>query len=251
MKAIAIVAHDDDVVLWLGGTIHLLKDWEWHIISMCNDHNSERKNYFYGVADKLGVATINTFDFFDYQDRKTSHRTNSIPDMKEKLSSLLKDNRYDYVFTHSRDKNGEYGHHANHQEVCEAVQSLASENLIVENPNRLAFFCYSPLYDLPGLPTVARKDAKAYMQLPYSDLAFKIGLIQSHNPGVVNNLQNDLGSPCPNPEAFEGDDLCLPTPFINRNLWSANQSLVRTQTRKRGQNYFLTFRPKVGGQVCR
>ena len=52
MKAIAIVAHDDDVVLWMGGTIHLLKDWEWHIISMCNNHDSDRKTYFNSIADK-------------------------------------------------------------------------------------------------------------------------------------------------------------------------------------------------------
>ena len=217
MKAIVIVAHDDDVVLWIGGTIHLLKDWEWHIISMCNAHNNDRKNYFHNIADKLGVVA-NTFDFLDYQNKESSSKPNSIPDMKQKLSSLLEDKPYDYVFTHSRDKNGEYGHHANHQEVCEVVQSLVSENRIVEEFSKIAFFCYSPLYCLPGLPTIARNDAKVYIQLPYSSLAFKIDLVQSHKTEIVNNLQNDLGSPCPNPEAFEGDNLCLPEPFINRNM---------------------------------
>ena len=217
MKAIVIVAHDDDVVLWMGGTIHLLKDWEWHIISMCNAYNKDRKNYFHETADKLGVNATN-FDFHDYQNKETGSHSNSIPDMQQELSSLLEDRRYDYVFTHSRDQHGEYGYHANHQEVCEVVQSLVSENRIVEDFSKIAFFCYSPLYGLPGLPTVARKDAKYYMQLPYSSLAFKISLIQSHKTDIVNNLQNDLGSPCPNPEAFEGDNLFLPVPFIRRNM---------------------------------
>ena len=217
MKAAVIVAHDDDVVLWMGGTIHLLKDWEWHIISMCNAHNRERRDYFHKTANRLGV-TANVFNFFDYQDKDSSSRLNCIPDMKQQLSSLLENKRYDFVFTHSRDENGEYGPHANHQEVCEVVQSLASENHIVENFSKIAFFCYSPLYNLSGLPTVARQDAKFYVQLPYSSLAFKIGLIQVHKPEIVKNLQSDLGSPCPNPEAFEGDNLCLPAPFIGRNL---------------------------------
>ncbi len=215
MKVAVIVAHDDDVVLWMGGTIHLLEDWEWHIISMCNAHNEERKDYFHNTANRLGV-TANVFAFLDYQNKESSSRLNCILDMKQQLSSLLKNERYDFVFTHSRDENGEYGFHANHQEVCEVVKSLVSEKQIVEDFSKIAFFCYSPLYELPGLSTVARQDAKFYMQLPYSSLAFKIGLIQLHKPEIVKNLQDDLGSPCPNPEAFEGDNLRLPAPFTER-----------------------------------
>jgi len=217
MKAIAIVAHDDDIVFWMGGTIRLLNDWDWYVVSMCNACNEDRKRYFHETSRRLG-ATADTFDFLDYQSTDSGSQRNSISDMKQKLLSFFGNNRFDYVFTHSRDQNGEYGFHANHQEVCEVVESMVSEKRIVENRNKIAYFCYSPFYGLPGLPTVARQDAKFYMQLSYSNLAFKIRLIQSHKKEIVNNLQNDLCAPCPNPEAFDGDNLCLPDPFISRNI---------------------------------
>lgn len=218
MKAVAIVAHDDDVALWMGGTIHVLNDWEWLIVSMCNDNNKVRRRYFDAVSMKLNAPAI-SLDFHDYQSRDPSHKCNSLQSMKQELLSVLGSNRYDYVFTHSRNQNGEYGVHANHQEVCGVVQHIVSEKQIVEKNSQIAYFCYSPIYELPGLPTVARQDATFYMQLSYSNLAFKIGLIKLHNEEIVHNLENDLGAPCPNPEAFEGDNLCLPHPFIGKKSW--------------------------------
>lgn len=216
MNALVIVAHDDDVVLWMGGTIRHLMDWNWHIISMCNQGNDVRKRYF-EVACKRLNARANAFDFLDYQDSNQACRRNSIADMKKNLLQVVETAKYDYVFTHSRDPNGEYGYHANHYEVCKTVRSLVSEDQLVESGSKLAYFCYSPIYGLSGLGTVARRDAHYYLQLNYGDLAFKVELIQSHVLDIVNNLECALGAPCPNPEAFEGDKLNLPFPFIGRH----------------------------------
>ena len=212
MKALVIIAHDDDVVLWMGGTIRHLSEWHWHIVSMCNDFNKVRKNYFFDISERLG-AKASAFDFRNYQNEKW----NLIQGMKDSLKSVIGETHYDYVFTHSRDPNGEYGFHANHFEVCEVVRSLVNEGFLVGDESNLAYFCYSPIYGLPGLPTVAGLKANFYVRLSYSELAFKVKLIRLHQIEIVNNLENDLGAPCPNPEAFEGDNLNLPATFIRKS----------------------------------
>lgn len=215
MNALVVVAHDDDAVLWMGGIIHCLSDWNWHVISMCNQGNDMRRHYFARTCRELGVRA-DALDFLDYQDINTAAKKNSITDMKQSLLQVVGAKKYDYVFTHSRDPNGEYGHHANHHEVCKVVRSLVAEDQLIETKNRLAYFCYYPIYRLPGIGTAARKDAHYYYQLSYGDLAFKVELIRSHAKNIVTNLEHDLGAPCPNPEAFEGDELSLPGPFIRR-----------------------------------
>jgi LmbE family N-acetylglucosaminyl deacetylase len=217
MNALVVVAHDD-AVLWVGGTIHHLKHWNWHAISMCNQGNDERKRYFEETCNKLSVRA-DTLDFLDYQDSNAAPKRNSIAQMKESLLSVVGAMMYDYVFTQSRDPNGEYSYHANHQEVCEVVGSLVLEGRLVQDTSRLAHFCYRPIYnenEPSGLATVATRDADYYFQLTYSDLAFKVELIRSHTAAIVNNLECALSAPCPNPEAFEGDGLSLPNPFIRR-----------------------------------
>jgi LmbE family N-acetylglucosaminyl deacetylase len=208
MDALVVVAHDDDALLWMGGTLLRLNDWHWHVICMCNDNNSKRKNYFKRTCHEL-KARGDTLDFRDYQAANSATQRNSISDMKQALMGITEGNEYDYVFTHSRDENGEYGHHANHEEVCTAITQLVSGG-------KLVHFSYSPIYELAGIGTLARRDADYYMQLRYRDLIQKAKLISSHLEPIVANLERDLGAPCPNPEAFEGDELKLPPPFIGR-----------------------------------
>lgn len=215
MNALVVVAHDDDAVLWMGGAIHHLTDWNWHVVSLCNHNNSERKRYFEETCNKLGTRA-DALDFWDYQDGNLAPRRNPIAEMKKSLRGVVGTRTYDYVFTHSRDPHGEYDGHANHQEVCEVVGSLVLEGWLVQDTSRLAHFCYRPIYKLSGLATVARLDANYYFQLTYSDLAFKVELIRSHITAIVDNLEHGLDAPCPNPEAFEGDGLSLPNPFIRR-----------------------------------
>jgi LmbE family N-acetylglucosaminyl deacetylase len=210
LDALVVVAHDDDALLWMGGTIHHLSRWNWHIISMCNQGDTTRRCWFKKTCDKLG-ARADALDFLDYQDSNT-RGGNSTEDMKRELLRIVGDKLYDYVFTH--DPTGEYGAHANHDEVRKAVTNLVSEGHLVENGSRLAHFCYSPIYEMARLATVASTDASYYFQLTYSDLAFKVELIQSHAPDIVSNLERGLGAPCPNPEAFAGDRLNLPDQFI-------------------------------------
>ena len=133
-------------------------------------------------------------------------------DMKRALLDWTQKDRFDYVFTHSRRRDnggyqGEYGNHANHREVQEMVTSLVKEGDLAKHSNRVAYFAYKPMYEVGGSATVAVTAAKYYVQLTYEELLHKCewcGKVPD-----LGNLEN-IGFPCPNPEAFEGDALEMP-----------------------------------------
>ncbi|GAG37784.1 unnamed protein product, partial [marine sediment metagenome] len=54
-RALVAIAHCDDAVLWMGGVIYRLRDWEWHILSMCNGNNDQKIQSFNKSCQMLGV----------------------------------------------------------------------------------------------------------------------------------------------------------------------------------------------------
>ena len=203
-KALVAVAHCDDAVLWMGGVIHYLKDREWHIFSMCNGNDDPRIQSFYRSCEMLGAEKFQALDFRDYQNEGVfSH--NSKEEMKLGLMKLM-DKDYDYIFSHGLQEWNEYGHHDNHQEV-----GIIASEIAARKSWQLIQFCYHPFYG-GGTATVANKErADYYFQLDYEELKYKLALINCF-PHEMGSLKS-LAYPCPNPEAFEGNDLPVP-PFI-------------------------------------
>jgi len=203
-KALVVVAHCDDAVLWMGGAIRHLRDWEWHIFSMCNGNDDQKIQSFNKSCEMLGVEKFRALNFRDYQNDGAFSQNNE-EEMKLKLIDLV-DEAYDYVFSHSLQEWNEYGHHDNHQEV-----GIIASKIAKKKSWQLIQFCYKPVYG-GGTATVANKErANYYFQLNYEELKFKLALIDCF-PQEMRNLIN-LSYPCPNPEAFEGNSLPAP-PFI-------------------------------------
>ena len=48
-NALVVVAHHDDAILWMGGTIQRFQDWNWHVVSICVP-NPARRTTFRGPA---------------------------------------------------------------------------------------------------------------------------------------------------------------------------------------------------------
>jgi len=204
-KALVVVAHCDDAVLWMGGTIHHLRDWEWHIFSMCDGNDDQRIQSFNKSCEMLRTDKSHALSFQDYQNDGVFSRNNK-KDMKIGLTQLI-DKAYDFVFSHNLEKLNEYDHHDNHEEVGFIASEIAEKKSW-----QLIQFCYKPLYGASGIATVAnKKRAKYYFQLNYEELKFKLALIDCF-PNEMGNLKG-LSYPCPNPEAFEGNSLPIP-PFI-------------------------------------
>lgn len=204
-KALVTIAHCDDAVLWMGGVIHRFRDWEWHILSMCNGNIGHKIQSFNRSCEMLGVEKSQALNFKDYQGAGVfSYNNKEI--MKSELSKFV-DETYDYVFSHGLEEWNEYGHHDNHEEV-----GIVTSEIAEERSWQLFRFCYYPIYG-GGTATVAyKKNADYYYQLTYEDLRFKLELIDCF-PNEMGSLIS-IAYPCPNPEAFEGD--ILPPPFIKK-----------------------------------
>ena len=193
MKAVAIVAHHDDAVLWCGGTIlktQIECGWEWTIIVFCLP-DPDKKRYFEDYCTTFNISEI-SFRYEDYQGGN-KFCTNKKDEMVTNLREILKNNSYDFIFTHSFDQGGEYGGHVNHEEVREVVEEVFPLGNIVN-------FSYNPEFGYNGRATVARIDANFHVQLNYDELIDKATWC-SKAPDAESSLKA-IGYPCPNPEGF-------------------------------------------------
>lgn len=205
MNSLAVVAHHDDVILWMGGTVQHLRSlgWNWHVVCFCTHNLPDRRQYFERLCAALGVKHT-VFEFDDYPGGKCFAQ-NSCEEMTTALVKAVAGEKFDLVFTHS--PTGEYGWHANHGEVAEVVTALVKGGSLTTGLDRLAYFCYAPFCG--RLATVARTDATHYLQLTYEELYFKCRWCKDV-PDPYN--LKGIGFACPNPEAFWGERLTLPIP---------------------------------------
>lgn len=115
MKALMIVAHPDDEVIWAGGLILKNPDWSWTIISLCRADDPDRAPKFEKACKILNSKPI----IADLDDESGEPLKQTI--IKEKILSEIQGKKFDKVFTHG--KNGEYGH-IRHLDIHKAVTSL-------------------------------------------------------------------------------------------------------------------------------
>jgi LmbE family N-acetylglucosaminyl deacetylase len=219
-KVLMVVAHYDDPVIWAGGAVRQTRSegWDWTVVATCVEERS-RREYFEAWCESLGVHPVSLL-FKDHPDGgpfSQNHRTS----LREAILGACRKTTFDWVFTHSLDKEGEYGPHPNHTEAAQTVVSLADERVLPAQS--IAHFAYRRIYGLGDLPSVATRDASHYLPLDYEVLRWKAAWCARAQD--VELLDSSLGGhtwleklawPCPNPEAFVGDGLKLPPPFAGR-----------------------------------
>lgn len=214
-SAVAIVAHHDDHVLWMGGSIQRLAatGWQITVVAMCVP-DPQRRDYFHRTCSALGVTPV-AMEFADYMG-DSEFAVNNRDEMRARLSAAVEGSAFDLVFTHSRGPHGEYcARHANHVEARVLAAELVEGGEIGRGSRRLAYFSYDVIYG-GGTATCARLESPYVLQLSYPELLRKCDLC-SQAPDADSSLRN-LGFPCPNPEGFEGDGLELSAPFVPRSV---------------------------------
>jgi LmbE family N-acetylglucosaminyl deacetylase len=219
-KAVAVVAHYDDAVIWAGGTIKrtLSLGWDWSIVTTCAEEEHRRK-YFTEWCESVDARPVALL-FKDHPDGGPFSQ-NGRRVLCDAIRNAVRSAAPDWVFTHSLDADGEYGRHPNHTEAAEAVASLADEGTL--GVSQVAHFAYRRIYGLSDVATAARLEASHYLQLDYEELRWKAEWCETANgvefrdPALgANTWLKKLAWPCPNPEAFVGNGLRLPSPFVRR-----------------------------------
>ena len=202
MKALMVGAHDDDALLWMGGTIPRLSDWQWTVLSMRRWVGRERdREYFRDACKTLAMAGV-TSNFTDRQ----LERLNDVQEVRRSILEASKGQNHDYVFTHSRSRYGEYTpRHKNHVEVMEAVASLVQEGKLTRTLQSIVYFAYKEMQ-----PDFA---APFFVDLTDAEVRAKQGILDS--PVMRDDLA-PWGHPCPNPETFDSDSPTMPQPLVSR-----------------------------------
>lgn len=188
-KAIAVVAHPDDEVIWMGGTIRRFKEAHWTVLSLCRASDNDRAPKFRRVCQHLGVRGF-------IEDLPDSGELNE-EDWIERAESFIKNQTagkgFDFLFSHG--ENGEYGH-INHKMAHKAIGQLAGkgENL-AEN---ILFFDYQK-QDRKLLPMIPAGKPDFILELKSKEYEEKRRIIAEMYGYPYDGIDVNL---CTNVEAF-------------------------------------------------
>jgi LmbE family N-acetylglucosaminyl deacetylase len=113
-----VVAHPDDEVLWMGGTLLMNSDCEWKVVTLCRGGDPDRAPKFLRVMKHLRATGI-----MGEVDDGPEQTPLSSREVREAVLELLGEDRsFDILYTHS--PQGEYTRHRRHEEVGQAICDL-------------------------------------------------------------------------------------------------------------------------------
>ena len=166
-RALVVVAHPDDEILWAGGTILMNPRVEWRIVSLCRADDGDRAPKFHRVLDELDASgTMGNMDDSAEQQPLEPEKVISAVSAVVDLQS-----HYDYVLSHS--PLGEYTRHLRHEETGSAVAFLWERGEL--RTNNLWLFAYED-GERAYLPR-AIKDAHRLSMLPQDVWESKLRII--------------------------------------------------------------------------
>ncbi|PJE51188.1 MAG: hypothetical protein COV29_02855 [Candidatus Yanofskybacteria bacterium CG10_big_fil_rev_8_21_14_0_10_36_16] len=133
-NALVIVAHPDDELIWMGGTILKYPEINWTIFTLCRSDDPDRAPKYEKVCRYYGAKGM----ISDLEDEGIMNIRQSVPEIEKRIIKYVPNKTYQWLFTHN--VNGEYGH-IRHKGVHKAVKNLiTSGKLTADN---LFLFSYN------------------------------------------------------------------------------------------------------------
>ena len=132
-NVVIIVAHPDDEILWVGGTILSNPLWKCFIVCLCRKSDSDRAPRFYDSLKEL-KSEGHMGDMDDGPDQKPLDEKV----VEHAILELMPSRHFDLIITHN--PLGEYTRHIRHEEVSKAVIRLWNAGKI--STNELWTFAY-------------------------------------------------------------------------------------------------------------
>jgi hypothetical protein len=116
MKAMAIVAHPDDCVIFAYSFMHHHPKFDWTVCYLTYTEQDERGKEFANFWSRRGITTKFLGYVDDYHDLETGVCSFNTEEAKESIKQAIKDQ--DLILTH--DHFGDYGH-LHHKFICNVV----------------------------------------------------------------------------------------------------------------------------------
>jgi len=165
-RALMVVAHPDDEVLWAGGLLLERSAWSVFVMTLCRASDLDRAPRFQQSLGCLGARGV-------MGDLDDGPEQAALPEglVRDTILALAPRGPFDLVLTHNLD--GEYTTHRRHMEVAWAVRGLLDQGFLVSD--RLWQFAYEDQGG-SGLPQ-ARAGANLRLPLEAECWAQKYALI--------------------------------------------------------------------------
>ena len=118
MKNLVVVAHADDELLFMGGTLHKYRDQYFKIVCVTHDAEHGRDPQFVRLCKRLGAD----FQQLGFEMGWKPHVPKwNMPGLRDVISHIYHTDKWDRIYTHNAF--GEYGH-PQHTLVHTAVKAL-------------------------------------------------------------------------------------------------------------------------------
>lgn len=190
-RAIVIVAHPDDEIIFMGGTIMKNPQIDWTVFSLCRASDKDRAPKFWRVCKKNNVKGI----IADLEDKDKMSVVKSVPIIAKLISDKLKNKKFDYIFTHGA--NGEY-EHKRHIGVHLAVKKLIDNKIL--KPEAVFYFNYKKINRHVGAPFTVKAGTNCLLKLSPAELKRKKEIVAYMYGYDINGIDVSY---CTNPEAFK------------------------------------------------